>query len=78
MKSKQQVGSHSFAYRENANGTVDSICLRCFRTVGTASSRQVLAEAELPHRCEIDLLSAVNAGTDRVKRAVEIGFPSLK
>ena len=47
-----------FAHRENANGTFDSICLRCFRTVATARSESALREKEQQHACDLEDLHA--------------------
>ena len=44
--------SAAFYPRENGNGTVDSICLVCFRTVGPAVSELQLSEFEREHVCE--------------------------
>jgi hypothetical protein len=40
-----------FQYRNNGDGTWDSICLRCFLTVGTATSVADLAQLETVHDC---------------------------
>jgi hypothetical protein len=40
-----------FYYRENANGTMDSICLRCYLTAATAESEADLHEREAAHQC---------------------------
>jgi len=40
-----------FAKRRNADGTMDSICLRCFRTVASCTDRGELIEFEKGHRC---------------------------
>ncbi|MDT8068275.1 MAG: hypothetical protein ROO76_08925 [Terriglobia bacterium] len=40
-----------FQYRNNGDGTWDSICLRCFLTVGTARSIAELVDMEKAHNC---------------------------
>jgi hypothetical protein len=40
-----------FAYRRNADETVDAICLKCFLTVATAMSEAELHLHEQAHRC---------------------------
>ncbi len=40
-----------FQYRNNGDGTWDSICLRCFLTVGTARSIEELVDMEKAHSC---------------------------
>jgi hypothetical protein len=47
--------SAAFYPRENGNGTVESICLVCFRTVGPAVSELQLSEFERKHVCESPL-----------------------
>jgi hypothetical protein len=59
--------SFRFAHRENANGTVDSICPCCFVTVASASSEAVLLGAEQQHICDPLLVEHYRA----VKKKVE-------
>ncbi len=40
-----------FQYRNNGDGTWDSICLRCFLTVGTAKIVAELVDMENAHNC---------------------------
>jgi len=69
MKCKKQIGAHYFAYRQNSNGTIDSICLDCFRTVATSSDRQLLAEKEHEHHCEVNLSAIVEERGAKDRRA---------
>ena len=49
-----------FHHRENSDGTFDSICLRCFLTVGSAESEEFLLVPETQHICRpSDLLRDV-------------------
>ena len=48
----QEPRAEEFHHRDNGNGTVDSICLICFRTVGQAESELRLSEFESRHVCE--------------------------
>lgn len=41
-----------FAHRFNANGTIDSICPRCYATVGTSSWEADLERMEADHICD--------------------------
>lgn len=43
-----------FPHRTNRNGTFDSICPLCYRTIATEQSEYRLAKAELAHRCYVD------------------------
>ncbi len=61
------VGEGEYAHRENADGTFDSICLRCFQTIASANSEMELVESERVHSC----MSAV-AYTNGITE----GFPS--
>ena len=45
------VGESEYAHRENADGTFDSICLRCFQTIVSANSEIELVEGERMHSC---------------------------
>jgi hypothetical protein len=46
-----------FTHRCNPDGTYDSICKQCFRTVGHAKSEQALVPEEGTHVCNmVDLL----------------------
>lgn len=42
----------SFPRRANGNGTYDSICPKCFRTIATSFHAALLLAAERDHRCE--------------------------
>ena len=46
------VSNEPFFHRRNKNGTIDSICTRCFVTVGTALKESELAEMEQSHTCD--------------------------
>jgi hypothetical protein len=47
-----------FHYQSNLNDTFNSICGRCFRTVGTSHDLTALRAFELAHQClEADLLT---------------------
>ena len=48
----QESGATTFHRRNNRDGTVDSICLICFRTVGPAETTLQLSEFERRHLCE--------------------------
>ncbi len=40
-----------FSHRQNRDGSFDSICPRCFRTVATRSTESLLARDEFRHIC---------------------------
>jgi hypothetical protein len=41
-----------FFYRFNSNGTMDSICSLCFRTVATVANDAELHNFEAAHHCQ--------------------------
>ena len=41
-----------FAHRLTETGRYESICLRCFRTIGGAAEEPGLASVEIAHVCE--------------------------
>jgi hypothetical protein len=45
-------GTAEFARRIHLNGTIDSICLRCFHTVATSQDESDLLVYEARHACE--------------------------
>ena len=42
----------SFARRHNADRTIDSICTRCYQTIGRDHNEDVLYSAEQNHSCD--------------------------
>jgi hypothetical protein len=46
------VSNESFFHRSNKDGTIDSICTRCYVTVGTAHNESELSEIEYNHTCD--------------------------
>jgi hypothetical protein len=49
MPARESVPAPKFHYRQNEDGTVDAICLRCFLTAATASTLDELSKKELEH-----------------------------
>jgi len=47
----EDLSLHQFPHRHNADGTYDSICPVCFRTVGTHRVETVLLKYEEEHVC---------------------------
>ncbi len=45
-------GSHQYAHRRNYDGTVDSICKRCYLTVARAYREMDLTQLEVRHICQ--------------------------
>lgn len=50
------TATHEFVHRANGNGTIDSICLRCYIKVGSATLEIDLDRAEAAHKCEREQL----------------------
>lgn len=60
----------SYLRRHNSDGTIDSICLHCFLTAGSANAIEDLTGIEAQHRCDKDHLSAENqsgSGLESIK-----------
>ena len=47
-------GLQIFPHRKNPNGTFDSICPECFRTIATQPSEEDLTPFEQSHHCYSD------------------------
>jgi hypothetical protein len=43
--------NRAYQLRKNDDGTYDSICLHCYRTVGTSLSEPLLEHYEANHTC---------------------------
>jgi len=52
--------SNPFAHRTNADGTIDSICKKCFLTVGTAEESEALKVLEAAHACDPWRMEVIN------------------
>jgi hypothetical protein len=50
------VSNEPFCHRRNNDGTIDSICTRCYVTVGTALNESELPKIEPSHTCDPDWL----------------------
>jgi hypothetical protein len=60
-----------FSHRTNNDASVDSICLRCFRTIGSNNHEWRLAAVESQHECDpMDILRFEHLGTSK-KRQIE-------
>jgi len=51
-KDMAQPDKLEFAHRRNSNGTIDSICRRCFVTVANAIEPSDLEQSEHQHICD--------------------------
>jgi hypothetical protein len=56
-----------FAHRTNRNGLRDSICKKCFLTVGTAVTEEHLKELERAHICDPWRLEVIGVTVERSK-----------
>jgi hypothetical protein len=54
LVSMNSDGKKEFAHRLNADGTFDSICLDCYRTVSSANREEDLLKGEKKHSCPAD------------------------
>lgn len=64
-----------FEHHLNADGTIDCICLRCFRTVAIAESVQRLTEHEECHQCADDHLLKAREEYRRQSRGEVVEWP---
>jgi hypothetical protein len=51
MTSRLKLSFGSYYYRQNRDGTWDSICLHCFLTAARTSKKEELADLEALHHC---------------------------
>jgi hypothetical protein len=52
-----QTSVNNFKHRHNQDGSYDSICPLCFRTIGTRPRQEELDQDERSHICdEVDLM----------------------
>jgi hypothetical protein len=47
-----------FTIRENPDGSLDAICLKCYATAGTTMIESSLSEIEQTHKCDPALIAA--------------------
>lgn len=50
-----------FAHRKNSDGSFDSICLKCFVTVGQGQEEEDLDLAEYIHVCDMEVLESYHS-----------------
>jgi len=56
-----------YPHRDNRNGTIESICPRCFETIGTAAIESDLKPMEEAHQCDPAHLAYVERGAATLK-----------
>ena len=66
---------HGFAHRSNDDGSWDSICLRCCRTVATAARTIWLVVTENNHTCALIDLHLWGGGSLRIRLHRVSGSP---
>ena len=57
-----------FIYRRHPDGTIDSICTRCYRTVGTDAHIERLKTPEQKHVCDEQTLERLRSALDSTRR----------
>lgn len=50
------LSSEDYAHRKNQDGTFDSICLYCFRTIASAENESDLDASEKRHSCDAKIV----------------------
>ena len=61
-----------FAHRENANGTWDAICRRCFRTAARGATETELIKTVSMHDCDPNDLAFIDYRRSVVKAAMKL------
>jgi hypothetical protein len=62
----------AFPHRHNADGSIDSICSECFRTVASESAEAQLQAAEGTHDCKgFSLVALFHRTEDELQQAAE-------
>jgi hypothetical protein len=65
-----------FPHRINRDGTIDSICSRCYVTIGTSTTEADLERIEMTHVCEPGRLLSYEEQRERaVKRSTRSESP---
>ena len=57
-----------FPHRDNQDGSIDSICPRCFVTVGTSSREADLERIEASHVCDPAILTHYQEQSETTKK----------
>lgn len=57
-----------FAHRNNADGTIDSIYRKCFKTIASSQSKAELEHAERKHQCDPRRLEYLESILNRVSK----------
>lgn len=73
-KGDNPKGAGEFAHRVNLDGTIDSICLYCFRTVATSHDEPALLFHQAHHVC--DALAQIQSSDDQPETTKIKQFPS--
>jgi len=68
--------SAPFPHRANPDGTIDSICSRCYVTIGTANRESDLEVMEAVHVCEPALLERYREQSGTVRKPPSRQKPS--
>lgn len=58
----------NFAHQWNADGTLDSICLKCFITVDRGNEEEDLDVSEYIHACDLHVLTPLASVGQRALR----------
>ena len=67
-----EPGAPLFHHRHNPDGTVDSICLACYRTVASSPDEALLSAQERSHACLEDDVYSASARDSKRARVVSI------
>jgi hypothetical protein len=71
MEGYTMHGPTNFVHRHNADGSYDSICLKCYATAARAKKEESLSSPESAHVCDPTALYLADQGS------VPVGVPML-
>ena len=57
-----------FLHRHNSDGSFDSICVRCFATIGSHATSEQLVTAEKTHACDPEQMWRRDAKVNALKK----------
>jgi len=61
MNGDDSPSQQEFSYRTNDDGSIDSICMACYRTIASAISKVGLADEERKHTCNPEDVFRLNS-----------------
>jgi hypothetical protein len=63
-----------YKYHHNSDGSFDSICPRCFRTIASGNSIEAIATVEAQHQCSEEDVAVFDPSPCRTERVRVTGI----